>query len=217
MNIVNKLTTRHIQQNKGRTVVTTLGICVSVAMITAVFVAMASFLNLFGEIGLISSGKWDAEFDYLNQTQINQIKNDDRNIRQTVEIERWQKRTHRVFIRHTFCDRCVDSQHSYTGGQQQLDAGGQVENPGAVGNRVKTDPHYNPHKCQLDEKRKPGADIRPCADTDDLRKHNSQRRHPQREINPVIPRGTGTHSASVRFGDPVIQPAFSVVRRPQLR
>lgn len=78
MNIVNKLTTRHIKQNKGRTVVTTLGICVSVAMITAVFVAMASFLNLFGEIGLISSGKWDAEFDYLNQTQINQIKNDDR-------------------------------------------------------------------------------------------------------------------------------------------
>ena len=78
MNIVNKLTTRHIQQNKGRTVVTTLGICVSVAMITAVFVAMASFLNLFGEIGLISSGKWDAEFDCLNQTQINQIKNDDR-------------------------------------------------------------------------------------------------------------------------------------------
>ena len=78
MNIVNKLTTRHIQQNKGRTVVTTLGICVSVAMITAVFVAMASFLNLFGEIGLISSGKWDAEFDCLNQTQINQIENDDR-------------------------------------------------------------------------------------------------------------------------------------------
>ena len=74
MNIVNKRTTRHIQQNKGRTVVTTLGICVSVAMITAVFVAMASFLNLFGEIGLISSGNWDAEFDYLNQTKINQIK-----------------------------------------------------------------------------------------------------------------------------------------------
>ncbi len=78
MNIVNKLTTRHIQENKGRTVVTTLGICVSVAMITAVFVAMASFLNLFGEIGLISSGKWDAGFYYLNQTQISQIEKDDR-------------------------------------------------------------------------------------------------------------------------------------------
>lgn len=78
MNIVNRLTTRHIQENKGRTVVTTLGICVSVAMITAVFVAMASFLNLFGEIGLISSGKWDAGFYYLNQKQISQIEKDDR-------------------------------------------------------------------------------------------------------------------------------------------
>lgn len=78
MNIVNKLTTRHLKENKGRTVVTTLGICVSVAMITAVFVAMASFLNLFGEIGLITSGKWDAEFKYLNQKQVQQIEKDSR-------------------------------------------------------------------------------------------------------------------------------------------
>ena len=78
MNIVNKLTIRHLKENKGRTVVTTLGICVSVAMITAVFVAMASFLNLFGEIGLIASGKWDAEFKYLNQKQVQQIEKDSR-------------------------------------------------------------------------------------------------------------------------------------------
>ncbi len=78
MNIVNKLTIRHLKENKGRTVVTTLGICVSVAMITAVFVAMASFLNLFGEIGLITSGKWDAEFKYLNQKQVQQIEKDSR-------------------------------------------------------------------------------------------------------------------------------------------
>lgn len=78
MNIVNKLTTRHLKENKGRTVVTTLGICVSVAMITAVFVAMASFLNLFGEIGLISTGKWDAEFNNVNQTQVSQIEKDNR-------------------------------------------------------------------------------------------------------------------------------------------
>ena len=50
MKIVNKLTLRHLKENKGRTVVTTLGICVSVAMITAVFVAAASLMNLFGEI-----------------------------------------------------------------------------------------------------------------------------------------------------------------------
>lgn len=58
MNIVNKLTLRHLKENKGRSIVTTLGICVSVAMITAVFVAVASFLNLFGETSLINNGNY---------------------------------------------------------------------------------------------------------------------------------------------------------------
>lgn len=78
MNIANKLTCRHLKENKGRTVVTTLGICVSVAMITAVFVAMASFLNLFGEIGKISSGNWDAYYYHLSQSQIEQVEKDSR-------------------------------------------------------------------------------------------------------------------------------------------
>lgn len=58
MNIVNKLTLRHLKENKGRSIVTTLGICVSVAMITAVFVAVASFLNLFGETSLVNNGNY---------------------------------------------------------------------------------------------------------------------------------------------------------------
>lgn len=58
MNIVNKLTLRHLKENKGRSIVTTLGICVSVAMITAVFVAVASFLNFFGESTLVSNGNY---------------------------------------------------------------------------------------------------------------------------------------------------------------
>jgi putative ABC transport system permease protein len=78
LNIANKLTYRHLKENKGRTVVTTLGICVSVAMITAVFVAMASFLNLFGEIGKISSGNWDAYYYHLSQSQIEQVEKDSR-------------------------------------------------------------------------------------------------------------------------------------------
>ena len=78
MNIANKLTYRQLKENKGRTVVTTLGICVSVAMITAVFVAMASFLNLFGEIGKISSGNWDACYYHLSQSQIEQVEKDSR-------------------------------------------------------------------------------------------------------------------------------------------
>lgn len=77
MNIVNKLTLRHLGENKRRTVITTFGICVSVAMITAVFVAVASFMNLFGEIELISGGYKHAVFE-TNSSQIQQLKSDER-------------------------------------------------------------------------------------------------------------------------------------------
>lgn len=77
MNIVNKLTLRHLKENKGRTVVTTLGICVSVAMITAVFVAVASFINLFGEIELLGGGNKHAVFE-VNQNQLMQLYDDER-------------------------------------------------------------------------------------------------------------------------------------------
>ena len=50
MNIVRKLTLRHLKENKGRTVVTILGIIVAVAMITAVFVGMSSLLNVTGPV-----------------------------------------------------------------------------------------------------------------------------------------------------------------------
>lgn len=77
MNIVNKLTLRHLKENKGRTVVTTLGICVSVAMITAVFVALASFMNLFGEIELMSTGNLHASLT-ADTAQIQSIMADER-------------------------------------------------------------------------------------------------------------------------------------------
>lgn len=77
MNIVSKLTLRHLKENKSRTVVTTLGIGVSVAMITAVFVALASFLNLFGEIDWISVGHRHAIMD-VSYTQYEQLKKDSR-------------------------------------------------------------------------------------------------------------------------------------------
>ncbi len=58
MNVVNKLTLRHLKEKKGRTVVTAMGIIVSVAMITAVFVAIASFLNFFGAATISSGGDY---------------------------------------------------------------------------------------------------------------------------------------------------------------
>lgn len=86
MNIVNKLTLRHLKENKGRTVITTLGICVSVAMITAVFVAMASFLNLFGEIDQIAGGHRQAVLG-VTASQLADLKNDDRLERVGVSLD----------------------------------------------------------------------------------------------------------------------------------
>lgn len=57
MNIMNKLTLRHMRAHKGRTLITILGIMISVAMITAVFVGSASFVRLFGDLSAYSSGE----------------------------------------------------------------------------------------------------------------------------------------------------------------
>lgn len=78
MNIVNKLTLRHLKENKGRTVITTFGICVSVAMITAVFVASASFINLLGEITWFAEGHYHAEMSNCSYEQIQRLKSDKR-------------------------------------------------------------------------------------------------------------------------------------------
>lgn len=78
MNIVNKLTLRHLKENKGRTVVTTLGICVSVAMITAVFVAAFSLLNLLGSLSILQSGNWHGESDLATAKSIELLNLDER-------------------------------------------------------------------------------------------------------------------------------------------
>lgn len=77
MNIVNKLTLRHLKENKNRTVITTIGIIISVAMITAVFVAMASFLALEGDITYFSGGHIHASME-VNEQQLKALKSDDR-------------------------------------------------------------------------------------------------------------------------------------------
>lgn len=77
MNIVRKLTLRHLKENKGRTVVTILGIIVAVAMITAVFVGMSSLLNVTGQAMRNNTG--DYEFQaYVNDSSIEKLKKDSR-------------------------------------------------------------------------------------------------------------------------------------------
>lgn len=78
MNIVNKLTLRHLKENKGRTLVTTFGIIVSAAMITAVFVAMASFLQLFADVSVVSDGNYAAELYDVKLSSLSELYKDER-------------------------------------------------------------------------------------------------------------------------------------------
>lgn len=75
MNIVRTLTLRHLKENKGRTVVTILGIIVAVAMITAVFVGMSSLLNVTGQIMKQTTGDYDFS-TYTETTDTLKIKNE---------------------------------------------------------------------------------------------------------------------------------------------
>ena len=70
MNIVNKLTLRHLKENKGRTLVTTFGIIVSVAM--------ASFLQLFADVSVVSDGNYAAELYDVKLSSIDELYKDER-------------------------------------------------------------------------------------------------------------------------------------------
>lgn len=74
MNIVNKLTLRHMKTNRGRTIVTTLGIAAAVALITAIFVSLASFLDMTGEICLYSYGNRQSVSGDVSSKQLDEFK-----------------------------------------------------------------------------------------------------------------------------------------------
>lgn len=73
MSIIQKLTLAHLKKNKGRTVVTILGICVSVAMITAVFVSIASFMNYIADVTYYSGGHWDVQVANVTTDELSKL------------------------------------------------------------------------------------------------------------------------------------------------
>ncbi|WP_409174113.1 ABC transporter permease [Brevibacillus fortis] len=62
MNIVNQLTLRYMKKNKSRTLVTLIGVVISVAMLTAVFSISSSFMDMMQRNTIAYSGKWQAAF-----------------------------------------------------------------------------------------------------------------------------------------------------------
>jgi len=78
MNIIMTLTGKHLIENKSRTIVTIFGIMISAAMITAVFVTVASFFDFFGKLGYIADGDCEAVYRLISMDTANRLKEDDR-------------------------------------------------------------------------------------------------------------------------------------------
>lgn len=76
MNIINKLTIRHLKENKRRTLVTIIGVIISVAMITAVATLGVSFLNLLIRDEIASNGEWHVQYKNVDAEQIEAIEKD---------------------------------------------------------------------------------------------------------------------------------------------
>ena len=64
MSIVNSLTLRHIKSHKRRSLLTVLSIIVSVAMVTAVFTTVFSFVSFLKDSTLAYDGSWQAQLIY---------------------------------------------------------------------------------------------------------------------------------------------------------
>jgi putative ABC transport system permease protein len=73
MNIINKLTLRHLKENKRRTLVTIIGVIISVAMVTAVATLGVSFLDLLKRQSIADNGEWHVQYKNVTIDQINAI------------------------------------------------------------------------------------------------------------------------------------------------
>lgn len=78
MNIVYKLTIRNLKQNKKRTLVTIIGVIISVAMVTAVATLAFSFSDLMIRQTVADRGEWHVEYQDVTKEQLTAIQGDDK-------------------------------------------------------------------------------------------------------------------------------------------
>lgn len=76
MNIVNKVTLRQLRLNKKRTLVTILGVIISVAMITAVATLAFSTMDLMQRVTIAQNGNWHVAYKDVNIEQFRAVEND---------------------------------------------------------------------------------------------------------------------------------------------
>ena len=77
MNIINKLTLRHLKLNKQRTIVTIIGVVLAVAMLTAVPVFVASFLDMMQRSVIADTGNWHVLYSDVPRQNIDIVVNDE--------------------------------------------------------------------------------------------------------------------------------------------
>ena len=73
MNIVQKLTWRQMKLNRRRTLVTIIGVVISVAMITAVMTLGFSFQDMFKRSVIAEDGEWHVVYRGLDEKQVQQV------------------------------------------------------------------------------------------------------------------------------------------------
>ena len=78
MNIMHKITLKGLKKNKTRTVVTIIGVVLSLAMITAVTTLGSSVQNYLKNSAILSNGDWHARIETSNLDDFENIINDDR-------------------------------------------------------------------------------------------------------------------------------------------
>lgn len=118
MKIVNKLTLRHLKENKGRTIITTLGIIVSVIMITVVLVGSFSFLNLYSNTILTLGGDYHF-FVAGNSDKTTNVLNNNSNV-DTIGIEERFSNLERGYFIESGTSKYNSTGFWYAGDENQL-------------------------------------------------------------------------------------------------
>jgi putative ABC transport system permease protein len=70
VNIINRLTLRNLQLNRRRTLVTIIGVIISVAMVTAVATIGVSFLDLLKRQQIAQYGEWHVLYENVDKSQL---------------------------------------------------------------------------------------------------------------------------------------------------
>ncbi|WP_130864344.1 ABC transporter permease [Bacilliculturomica massiliensis] len=76
MNIVNKLTMKHMLMNRRRTLVTIVGVIISTAMITAVATISLSFLDMMVRDSIARNGLWHVQYVGVDADQLSALRED---------------------------------------------------------------------------------------------------------------------------------------------